>query len=99
MSKTVKAAGVTGTGTTAEPKRMYWGDNGVQEFWESEDDSLLVLRNHQESRWIAYAPVVQPGSFTTAAEAAASIGGTLQTGRVWQDAHPKANRMVLRDAD
>lgn len=99
MSKTVKAAGVTGTGTTAEPKRMYWGDNGLHEFWQSEDGVLLVLRNHPETEWLAFVPLVQSEAFATAAEAAASIGGTLQTGRVWQDAHPKANRMVLRDAD
>jgi hypothetical protein len=39
-----------------QPKQtvLYWGDNGIHEFWESEDHSLLILRNHPESFWSAH---------------------------------------------
>jgi len=39
-----------------QPKQtvLYWGDNGIHEFWESEDQSLLILRNHPESFWSAH---------------------------------------------
>jgi hypothetical protein len=35
-------------------KLLYWGDNGLHEFWESEDHELLILRNHGESDWTAH---------------------------------------------
>ena len=35
-------------------KMLYWGDNGVHEFWESEDHELLIFRNHGESGWSAH---------------------------------------------
>jgi hypothetical protein len=35
-------------------KLLYRGDNGVHEFWESEDHELLILRNHGESHWTAH---------------------------------------------
>jgi hypothetical protein len=35
-------------------KLLYWGDNGVHEFWESEDHELLILRNHGEAHWTAH---------------------------------------------
>lgn len=35
-------------------KLLYWGDNGVHEFWESEDRELLILRNHGESYWTSH---------------------------------------------
>lgn len=86
----------------AEPKQMYRGDNGVHEFWESEDGSLLVLRNHPENVWLPFLHhSVQPAAFATAAEAAAHLGGQLHKGRVWVQVHPehpKHNRMELRDA-
>jgi len=35
-------------------KSLYWGNNGVHDFWESEDHELLILRNHGESHWTAH---------------------------------------------
>ena len=35
-------------------KLLYRGDNGVQEFWESEDHELLIFRNHAESHWTTH---------------------------------------------
>jgi hypothetical protein len=35
-------------------KLFYWGNNGIHEFWESEDHELLILRNHGESHWTAH---------------------------------------------
>jgi len=35
-------------------KQLFWGDNGVHEFWESEDRELLILRNHGEAYWTAH---------------------------------------------
>lgn len=36
------------------PKELYWGDNDVHEFWESEDHELLILRNQSETSWTAH---------------------------------------------
>lgn len=33
---------------------LYWGDNGIHEFWESSDRTLLVLRNHPDDFWSAH---------------------------------------------
>jgi hypothetical protein len=35
-------------------KQLFWGDNGVHEFWESEDHELLIFRNHGECDWSAH---------------------------------------------
>lgn len=35
-------------------KLLYWGDNGVHEFWESVDHELLIFRNHAEAHWSAH---------------------------------------------
>ena len=31
---------------------LYYGDNGVHEFWESTNSQVLILRNHGEKWWI-----------------------------------------------
>jgi hypothetical protein len=37
-----------------DSKALYWGDNGVQEFWETEDHEWLILRVHSETGWSAH---------------------------------------------
>ena len=32
---------------------LYYGDNGLHEFWESEDSNVLMWRNHKETFWVA----------------------------------------------
>ena len=33
---------------------LYFGDNGAHVFWESEDNSVLIFRNHHEVLWITF---------------------------------------------
>jgi hypothetical protein len=33
---------------------LFWGDNGVHEFWEDADRIYLILRNHGEQSWSAH---------------------------------------------
>lgn len=37
-----------------ESVTLYHGDNGVQEFWESDDHAVLILRVHQEDAWTGW---------------------------------------------
>ena len=38
-------------------KTLYYGDNGIHEFWEEDKkngDRLLIFRNHKEKQWLAH---------------------------------------------
>ncbi|GEM_PF-5833644 len=37
-----------------ESRLLYWGDNGIHEFWENADSTFLVFRNHPEQVWSAH---------------------------------------------
>lgn len=32
---------------------LYYGDNGVHEFWEDAERRFLIIRNHNETSWFA----------------------------------------------
>ena len=62
---------------------LYRGTNDTQEFWESEDHSLLILRVKTQRAWSIHQNHRFRG-FATSAEAAASqIGCTLSREREW----------------
>ena len=67
--------------TTA--KVLYWGDNGAHEFWESEDNELLVLRNHGESSWTAHRNCGFLFGCLSATEAATRLNVALSPARRW----------------
>ena len=62
---------------------LYWGDNGVHEFWESEDTELLILRNHGESTWTAHRNHGFLFGSLTANEAATRLTVVLSPARKW----------------
>ncbi len=64
-------------------KELYWGDNGVHEFWESEDTELLILRNHGESSWTAHRNHGFLFGCLTANEAATRLNLVLSPARKW----------------
>jgi hypothetical protein len=64
-------------------KELYWGDNGVHEFWESEDTELLILRNHGESSWTAHRRHGFLFGCLSAEEAATRLNVVLSPARKW----------------
>lgn len=43
--------------------KLYYGDNGAQEFWEAEHQPILLFRNHAEAWWFVVLDgrVIPPG--------------------------------------
>jgi len=68
------------------PTALYWGDNGAHEFWESEDNELLILRNSRESFWSAHRNYGFLFSCNSAEEGAHRVGAELSNERVWKKA-------------
>jgi hypothetical protein len=68
---------------TAGGKELYWGDNGVHEFWESEDTELLILRNHGESSWTVHRHHGFLFGCLSANEAATRLNVVLSPARKW----------------
>jgi hypothetical protein len=64
-------------------KVLYWGDNGVHEFWESEDHELLILRNHGESQWTAHRNYGFLFGCRSETEAASRLKVQLSRSHVW----------------
>jgi hypothetical protein len=63
---------------------LFWGDNGVHEFWESEDQELLILRNHHEQFWSAHRNHGFLFSCGSALEGATKLDAELCQDRVWK---------------
>ena len=74
---------------------LYYGDNGVHEFWEStisEDVAFLIFRNHGEKHWTAHRKyrIGRNIGFAylfaakTAREAAKRLQATLDTSKRWR---------------
>lgn len=90
-----------------EMKRMplYYGDNGVHEFWESTDHEVLIFRNHGEKWWIV---TIDGGMIEGASEtnirlaldkAVQMVGKNLNFDRTHYWVNPQGSRkgnMVLR---
>jgi hypothetical protein len=64
-------------------KLLYWGDNGVHEFWESEDHELLILKNHGESHWTAHRNHGYLFGCRSETEAATRLRVDLSRSHVW----------------
>lgn len=64
-------------------KQLFWGDNGVHEFWESEDSELLILRNHGEAHWTAHRNHGYLFSCPSAPAAAARLNVNLSETHTW----------------
>jgi hypothetical protein len=77
-------------------KELYWGDNGVHEFWETEDTELLILRNHGESDWTAHRHHGFLFGCLTANEAATRLNVVLSPARKWTT---KGSAFVLEPAE
>lgn len=67
-------------------KILYKGDNGTQEFWESVDHELLLLRLHRETCWTVHRNCMFVCAADSAEEAAAMLGSNvrLTTDHVWK---------------
>lgn len=64
-------------------KKLYWGDNGNHEFWESEDHEFLILRNHRESSWTAHRNHGFLFGSLSASDAAGRLNLTLSPEQKW----------------
>jgi hypothetical protein len=77
-------------------KLLYRGDNGVHEFWESEDHELLILRNHGELYWTAHRNHGFLFGCRSETEAATRLNVTLSRTHSWI---PKNERFLLELVD
>jgi hypothetical protein len=64
-------------------KALYWGDNGIHQFWESKDHELLILCNHGESFWTAHRNHGFLFSCSSAEQGAERLGAELCCDRTW----------------
>ncbi len=64
-------------------KTLYWGDNGVHEFWESEDRELLIFRNHHEQGWTAHRNHCFLFASSSAEKAAERLNVELSRAQTW----------------
>jgi hypothetical protein len=64
--------------------RLYHGVNDQHEFWESEDHSLILLRNHRERCWSAHRDYAFMWSENTLKQAVERLGCTLDNYKVWR---------------
>ena len=64
-------------------KLLFGGDNGVHEFWESEDHELLIFKNHGESHWTAHRNYGFLFGCQSETEAAARLKVELSRSHVW----------------
>jgi hypothetical protein len=76
-------------------KLLYRGDNGVHEFWESEDRELLIFRNHGESGWSAHRNHGFLFGCPTDVAAAERLKVSLSRARLWVMKH---GRFVLESS-
>jgi hypothetical protein len=76
-------------------KLLYWGDNGVHEFWESEDHELLILRNHGESHWTAHRDHGFLFGCRSEIEAATRLKVELSGSQVWIQKSGKLGKFML----
>lgn len=77
------------------PKALYWGDNGIHEFWGTEDRELLILRNHGEYWWTALRNHAFLFTCRFPEEATSRINAVLSQERVWKKL--PCGRFVLVD--
>lgn len=70
-------------------KRLYYGDNMKHEFWQSDDNVLLILRNHGEQSWSAHRNYCFVAFAGSAQEAAGWIGATLDSSMTWTQTGPE----------
>jgi hypothetical protein len=76
-------------------KLLYRGDNGVHEFWESEDHELLILRNHGESYWTAHRNHGFLFGCRSAIEAANRLKVELSPLQIWIQKNGKFGEFML----
>lgn len=81
-----------------EPKPAYYGNNGTQEFWETEGDGFILMRLLRQDRWTAHqkrgaAILYYGGFYQTPEEAADYCNVTLDKSKVWKK-HGQGFRMA-----
>jgi hypothetical protein len=64
--------------------RVYHGNNDTQEFWESEDHSLLLLRLKSERGWSAHRNYMFKSFADSSEEAARLLDAELCHTHVWK---------------
>jgi len=76
-------------------KQLFWGDNGVHEFWESEDHELLIFRNHGESHWTAHRNHGFLFGSRSEIEAATRLKAELSRSQIWVQKNKKCGKFML----
>lgn len=82
---------------------LFFGDNGVHEFWESEDKQFCFIRNHGEKFWLAIrvADAFSNQGALTAKSLAQKVGRNhdyrfvFQVGQQWLRLYPHHRQMKL----
>jgi hypothetical protein len=72
------------SGTCPLPILLFYGDNGVREFWQDASREWLIFRNHDEKCWILQRRDKFQFGYALAEDAARHIGGILLTEFFWQ---------------
>ena len=77
---------------TVQPVLLYYGVNDQHEFWQSADQSLIIMQVHGEAGWTSHRNFMHVDGGKTAQAAAATLNATLSDDLVWQR---KGNKFTL----
>jgi hypothetical protein len=76
-------------GSKSSPVKLFHGINSAHEFWQSEDNKLVILRVHGEPAWSSHRKTRFVAFHDSAEEAAARLGAVLDATREYREINDK----------